>query len=100
MCICETRLLTTYDDVPPAERKICTHPVSQHKSQVVSINWGLCVTYHVNNLHQRQTEAQLQRIGLVDHGPFQHIVRIEQMMQQALLVRSGFANWKTFETRN
>lgn len=49
------------------------------------------LTHHVDDLHERQTEAQLQRIRLVHHRPFQHIVRVQQIVQQAFFVRSRMA---------
>lgn len=53
-------------------------------------------TYHINDLHERQAEAQLQRIGLVHHWPLQHIVGVQQMVQQTLLVRSTIANYNIY----
>lgn len=49
------------------------------------------VPYHVYDLHQRQSKAQLQRIRLVDHGPLQDIVRIQQVVQQTLLMVAALA---------
>lgn len=49
-------------------------------------------THHIDDLHQRQAEAQLQRIRFVHHRSLEHIVRVQQMVQQTLLVRPRLAD--------
>lgn len=46
-------------------------------------------TYHIDDLHQRQPEAQLQWIRFVDDRTLQHVVVIEQIVQETFLVVTG-----------
>jgi len=43
-------------------------------------------TYDVDYLHEREAEAQPEGFGLVAHRPLQHVVRLQQVVQQPLLV--------------
>lgn len=43
-------------------------------------------TYDVDYLHEREAEAQHKGFGLVAHRSLQHIVRVQQIVQQPLLV--------------
>lgn len=47
-----------------------------------------CDTYHVDDLHEREAEGELQRIALVDHRPLQHVVMVQQVVQQPLLMEA------------
>lgn len=40
-------------------------------------------------MHEREAEAQLEGIGLVAHRPLQHVVRVQQVVQQPLLVETA-----------
>lgn len=51
-------------------------------------------TYHVNYLHEGEPEAQLQRVALVNDRPLQHIVGVQQCVQEPLLVGPGEATFK------
>lgn len=53
------------------------------------------LSYHINDLHQRQSEAQLQRIRLIHHWPLQNIVRVQQVVQQPLLMVATLGICKT-----
>lgn len=58
------------------------------------MNWSS--TYHVNDLLQCQTKLDLQGLRFVGNGSLQGVVGGEQVVQQALLVRSltAFCNGK------
>jgi len=43
-------------------------------------------TYDIDYLHEREAEAQHEGFGLVAHRPLQHVVRLQQVVQQPLLV--------------
>lgn len=43
-------------------------------------------TYDVDYLHEREAEVQHKGLGLVAHRPFQGVVRVQQVVQQPLLV--------------
>lgn len=43
-------------------------------------------THHINDLHQRETETELQRVGLVGHRSLQNVVVVQKIVQQPLLV--------------
>lgn len=40
-------------------------------------------------MHEREAEAQLEGIRLVAHRPLQHVVRVQQVVQQPLLVETA-----------
>ena len=46
-------------------------------------------TYDVDYLHEREAKVQHEGFGLVAHRPFQHVVRVQQVVQQPLLVETA-----------
>lgn len=56
------------------------------KESVLVCMYERASKYHVNDLHQREAEGELQRVALVDHGPLQHVVVVQQVVQQPLFV--------------
>lgn len=46
-------------------------------------------TYDVDYLHEREAEAQHEGLGLVAHRSLQHVVRVQQVVQQPLLVQTA-----------
>ena len=46
------------------------------------------IVYHVDDLHERNSEAYLNRFGLVGNRSLQNVVFVKKMMQQFLLIGS------------
>lgn len=51
-------------------------------------------SYHINDLHQRDTKADLYGIRFVGNGSFQDVVLVEEMMKQFFLVGPLHRDWQ------